>query len=111
MVRERDNLLPYTKHLRQGGSDVADPFEEKVRLSESPQHEGRDPSFAEEMVFDSNLQEFAARVGLIVSLELGEKISSEEAYARIKTLWKQLKASKKNLRIGDGSSAGPRDEL
>ena len=75
-------------------------------MSESPQHEDHDPSFAEEMVFDSNLQEFAARVGLIVGLELGDKISSEEAYARIKALWKQLKASKKNLRIGDGDRVG-----
>ena len=75
---------------------------EEVRLSESPQPEDQDPSFAEEMVFDANLQEFAARVGLIVGLELGEKISSEEAYARIKALWKQLKKSKKNLRIGNG---------
>lgn len=75
-------------------------------MSESPQHEDDDPSFAEEMVFDSNLQEFAARVGLIVGLELGEKISPEEAYARIRTQWKQLKKSKKNLRIGDVNKAG-----
>lgn len=80
-------------------------------MSESQHNEDREASFAEEMVFDANLQEFASRVGLIVSLELGEKISSEEAYARIKSLWKQLKASKKNLNIGNpppaaGSSGG-----
>ena len=79
---------------------VANSFWKKVPLSESS-HNERDASFAEELVFDANLQEFAARVGLIVSLELGDKISPEEAYSRIKSLWKQLKKSKKHLRIGD----------
>ena len=44
----------------------------------------------------------ANRIGLICGLESGGKISQEEAYDRIKQLWKQLKQSKKNLRVGDG---------
>ncbi len=59
------------------------------------------PSFPEEMIFNANLQEFANRIGIVCGLEAGEKISQEEAYRRIRELWKQLKKSKKNLRISD----------
>lgn len=52
---------------------------------------------AEEIIFDANLDEFATRVGLIVGLESNEKMSSEEAYQSIKSLWKKLKKSRKNL--------------
>ena len=51
----------------------------------------------ERMVFNANLQEFANKISLICSLETGGKITSEEAYIRIKQLWKELKASKKEL--------------
>ncbi len=51
----------------------------------------------ENMVFNANLQEFQSRVSIIVSLEVGGKITPEDAYKQIKALWKQLKASKKNL--------------
>lgn len=75
-------------------------------MSES-QHPADDtsdePSFAEGIIFDANLREFATRVGLIVGLESGEKIPPGEAYTRIKQLWKQLKTSKKNLRIGEAA--------
>ena len=57
----------------------------------------------ENLVFNANLQEFAQRVSLICGLETGGKISSEEAYYKIKDLWKQLKKSKKNLGIGENS--------
>lgn len=60
-----------------------------------------EPTFAEEMIFEANLKEFATRVGLVVGLEAGGKISSAEAYQRIKKLWKQLRTSKKNLDIGN----------
>ena len=61
------------------------------------------PTFPEEMLFNANLQEFTNRVGIICGLEAGERISQEEAYRRIRDLWKQLKTSKKNLRIGADS--------
>ena len=51
----------------------------------------------ERMVFNANLQEFANKISLICSLETGGKITSEEAYIRVKQLWKELKASKKEL--------------
>ncbi|WP_215608368.1 DUF7219 family protein [Leptothoe spongobia] len=51
----------------------------------------------ERMVFNANLQEFASKVSLICNLETGGKITSEDAYGRIKQLWKDLKASKKSL--------------
>jgi hypothetical protein len=53
------------------------------------------------LAFNANLQEFAQRVGLICGLETGGKISSVEAYNDIKKLWKELKASKKNLLTED----------
>lgn len=49
------------------------------------------------LAFNANLQEFAQRVSIICNLETGGKISSEDAYKDIKKLWKDLKASKKNL--------------
>lgn len=60
----------------------------------------------EHLVFNANLQEFANRVSLICGLETGGKISSVEAYRQIKKLWKDFKASKKNLL---GSSDSPAD--
>ena len=51
----------------------------------------------ERMVFNANLQEFANKISLICSLETGGTITSEEAYIRVKQLWKELKASKKEL--------------
>jgi hypothetical protein len=55
----------------------------------------------ENLVFNANLQEFAQRVNFICNLETAGKLSSEEAYQQIKSLWKQLKRSKKQLAIGE----------
>lgn len=55
----------------------------------------------ENLVFNANLQEFAQSVNYICSLETNGKISSEEAYQKIKQLWKNLKNSKKQLQIGE----------
>lgn len=49
------------------------------------------------LAFNANLQEFTHKVGLICGLETGGKISSLEAYQQIKELWKELRASKRNL--------------
>lgn len=51
----------------------------------------------ERLAFNANLQEFAQRVSLLCGLETGGKISPQQAYRDIKDLWKQLKASKKEL--------------
>jgi len=51
----------------------------------------------EDMIFAENLKEFANRVGLIVGLEQGDKISADEAYKRVKKLWKLLKKSHRSL--------------
>ena len=55
----------------------------------------------EKLAFDKNLQEFANRVANICGLESGGKLSQEEAYQYIKTWWKQLKRSRKGLRIDE----------
>ncbi len=51
----------------------------------------------ENLVFDANLQEFAQRISYVCNLENNGKISPQDAYDRIKDLWKQLKQSKKEL--------------
>jgi hypothetical protein len=54
----------------------------------------------ENLVFNANLQEFSQRVGIIASLESNGKLTPQESYQQIKSLWKQLKRSKKELGIG-----------
>ena len=55
----------------------------------------------ENLVFNANLQEFAQRISYICNLETGGKMPPEEAYEQIKTLWQDLKRTKKQLRIGE----------
>jgi hypothetical protein len=57
----------------------------------------------ENLVFNANLQEFAQQVGYICNLETAGKISPEDSYKKIHQLWKQLKRTKKQLRIGENS--------
>lgn len=52
------------------------------------------------IVFNSNLQEFAQKISYICNLETGGKLPPEKAYKQIKSLWKELKQSKKELGIG-----------
>ncbi|AFY41836.1 hypothetical protein [Nostoc sp. PCC 7107] len=54
----------------------------------------------ENLVFHSNLQEFAQKVGYIAGLETGGKLSLEEAYEQINKLWQQLQYSKQELGVG-----------
>ena len=55
----------------------------------------------ENLIFNANLQEFAQKVSYVCNLETNGKMSPEEAYERIKALWKQLKRTKKQLDIGE----------
>jgi hypothetical protein len=55
----------------------------------------------ENLVFNANLQEFAQRVSYICNLETGGKLPPDDAYEQIKALWKSLKQTKKQLRIGE----------
>ena len=55
----------------------------------------------ENLVFNANLQEFAQKVNFICNLETAGKIAPEEAYRKIKSLWKELKRTKKQLGIGE----------
>jgi hypothetical protein len=57
----------------------------------------------ENLVFNANLQEFAQRVSFITNLETNGKITPEESYREVKGLWKQLKQSKKSLKVGKGA--------
>ncbi|HEY9823849.1 MAG TPA: hypothetical protein V6D19_00255 [Stenomitos sp.] len=60
----------------------------------------------ENLVFNANLQEFAQRVSYITNLETNGKITPEVSYREIKSLWQQLKQSKKALRIGENPFQG-----
>ena len=63
----------------------------------------------ENLVFNSNLQEFTQKVSYICSLETAGKLTPEESYQQIKSLWKQLKRSKKMLRIGEPDGEDPQN--
>ena len=53
------------------------------------------------VVFNANLQEFAQEVNYICNLETAGKIPPEQAYQKIKQLWKKIKLSKQELKIGE----------
>lgn len=53
----------------------------------------------ENLVFNANLQEFAQQVSYICNLETAGKISPEYAYSQIKSLWKDIKRTRKQLGI------------
>jgi hypothetical protein len=52
-----------------------------------------------DLVFNANLQEFAQRVGYICDLETAGKVSPQDAYAQLCTLWDELKRSQRELGI------------
>ncbi|MDB9315661.1 hypothetical protein PN462_21285 [Spirulina sp. CS-785/01] len=56
------------------------------------------------LVFNANLQEFAQKVNYICNLETAGKLTSEEAYQQIKSLWKKIKQSRKELGIMDDNN-------
>lgn len=70
---------------------------EQLENFTSPRHHYHGEFTPQNLAFNANLQEFASRVSLICALETGGKVSSAKAYDDIKKLWKELKASKKNL--------------
>ncbi|ELS02143.1 hypothetical protein Xen7305DRAFT_00018540 [Xenococcus sp. PCC 7305] len=53
------------------------------------------------LVFNANLQEFSQKISYICALEAGGKVPPEKAFKQIKSLWKELKRSKKQLGIGE----------
>jgi hypothetical protein len=53
----------------------------------------------EYLVFNANLQEFSQQVSYICNLQTGGKMSPEEAYQQIHSLFKVLKRAKKQLEI------------
>jgi hypothetical protein len=65
----------------------------------------------ENLVFNSNLQEFTQKISYICSLETAGKLTPEDAYKQIKNLWKDLKRSKKQLGIGQPSFPDQNEEI
>ena len=53
----------------------------------------------QQLTFNANLKEFAQRISYISGLQTGGKLSPDEAYDQIRSLYKQLKRSKKGLEI------------
>ena len=62
-----------------------------------PQSRYRGEFTPENLAFNSNLQEFAQRISIICNLETNGKITPEDAYRQIKSLWKELKQSKREF--------------
>ena len=54
----------------------------------------------EYLAFNANLQEFAQKISYISALQTGGKLSPEQAYEQVESLWQQLKQSKKAMKIG-----------
>ncbi len=65
-----------------------------------PRHSYHGQVKPENLVFNSNLQEFAQKISYVCNLETSGKLAPEQAYKQIKSLWKELKKSKKELGIG-----------
>lgn len=51
----------------------------------------------ERLVFHQNLESFADQVGMIVGLQANGKMSQDEAFAKIKKIWKNLKSTRQSL--------------
>ena len=51
------------------------------------------------LAFNANLQEFSHRVGYISNLHTGGKLSSNEAYQALESLWHELQTTKRKLNI------------
>jgi len=51
----------------------------------------------ERLMFHQNLESFADQVGLIVGLQANGKMSQDEAYEKIKKIWKGLKLTRDSL--------------
>jgi hypothetical protein len=75
----------------------------------NPKYPYRGQVKPENLVFNSNLQEFARQVGYICGLETNGKISSSDAYAQIHSLWEQLESSKHGLGISHSESDDKED--
>lgn len=65
-----------------------------------PRHPYHGKVKPENLVFNSNLQEFAQKISYVCNLETSGKLPPDKAYKQIKSLWKELKKSKKELGIG-----------
>lgn len=50
-----------------------------------------------EAMFEDSLDEFSNRIGIIISLQQGNKMTVEEAFAEVKSLYKRLKKNRRNL--------------
>ena len=55
-------------------------------------------SHPKRIMFDASLQEFAQRVSYIAGLESGGKMSAEESYQAIQSLWQELATSRDQLK-------------
>ncbi|MEA5441446.1 hypothetical protein VB739_02660 [Cyanobium gracile UHCC 0281] len=81
---------PIHPELGRQESDVRSPMEAHSS------YRGHDWS-PERLMFHQNLESFADQVGLIVGLQANGKMSQDEAYAKIKKIWKGLKFTRDSL--------------
>ena len=51
----------------------------------------------EELIFNSNVQEFSRQVGIITALNTGGNLTAKQTFTRIRKLYEQLKKSEEGL--------------
>lgn len=54
----------------------------------------------ENLVFNANLQEFSQRVSLISGLQTNGKLTPQEAFQQVESLWQKLETSWYELGVG-----------
>lgn len=64
----------------------------------------------ENLLFNRNLQEFTQKANFICCLQTGGKLSTEDSFKQLKSLWKELKQSKKMLGIGQKLSTDEEEQ-
>ncbi|HIK15743.1 MAG TPA: hypothetical protein IGS53_10735 [Leptolyngbyaceae cyanobacterium M33_DOE_097] len=61
----------------------------------------RGPFSPQNLLFNANLQEFSQRISYISNLMSNGKLSPEESFLQIESLWHQLKTSSHDLKIDE----------
>ena len=53
----------------------------------------------ETVIFNAKFQEFAQKLGFIANLHTGGKLSSDQAYLRVESLWSDLESSTQGINL------------
>ena len=68
-----------------------------------PHHHVSGKTDPAQVAFEEQLEDFSQQVSYTCNLEIGGKLTPEDAFNRISTLWDQLQRSKQCLDMGQAS--------